>query len=71
MLEIRVAADGFLPQMVRTIVGALLQVGQGRRYPEWISELAAGRIGVSAGGAPPMGLTLSQVGFAGDVLDDD
>ena len=72
VLEIRVAADGFLPQMVRTIVGALLQVGQGRRYPEWISELLAGqdrRLGPVA--APPHGLTLSQVGFAGDVLDDD
>ncbi len=43
VLEIRVAADGFLPHMVRNIVGALLQVGQGRRYPEWIGELLAGR----------------------------
>ena len=72
VLEIRVAADGFLPHMVRNIVGALLQVGQGRRYPEWISELLAGRdrrLGPVA--APPHGLTLSRVGFAGDVLDDD
>jgi tRNA pseudouridine38-40 synthase len=72
VLEIRVAADGFLPHMVRNIVGALLQVGQGRRYPEWISELLAGkdrRLGPVV--APPQGLTLSRVGFAGDVLDDD
>jgi tRNA pseudouridine38-40 synthase len=72
VLEIRVAADGFLPQMVRSIVGALLQVGQGRRSPEWISELLAERdrrLGPVV--APPHGLTLSRVGFAGDVLDDD
>ena len=71
VLEIRVAADGFLPHMVRTIVGALLQVGQGRQYPEWISELLAEqdrRAGPVA--APAQGLTLSRVGFAGDVLDD-
>jgi tRNA pseudouridine38-40 synthase len=71
VLEIRVAADGYLPQMVRSIVGALLEVGQGRRYPEWISELLAGRdrrLGPVA--APPQGLTLSRVGFVGDVLDD-
>ena len=71
VLEIRVSADGFLPQMVRNIVGALLQVGQGRRYPEWISDLLEvqdRRLGPVT--APPQGLTLSRVGFAGDVLDD-
>jgi tRNA pseudouridine38-40 synthase len=72
VLEIRVVADGFLPQMVRTIVGALLEVGQGRRRPEWISELLAEpdrRLGPVV--APPHGLTLARVGFAGDLLDDD
>jgi len=71
VLEIRVAADGFLPHMVRNVVGALLQVGQGQRQPEWISEVLAGhdrRFGPVA--APPQGLTLTRVGFSGDVLDD-
>jgi len=71
VLEVRVAADGFLPQMVRNVVGALLQVGRGRRDPEWISELLAGqdrRLAPAA--APPHGLTLVRVGFAGDVLED-
>lgn len=71
VLEVRVAADGFLPQMVRNIVGALLQIGQGRRYPEWISELLVEqdrRLGPIV--APSRGLTLSRVGFAGDVLED-
>jgi tRNA pseudouridine38-40 synthase len=72
VFEMRVAADGFLPHMVRNIVGALLQVGQGRRDPEWISELLAEqdrRLGPVM--APPHGLMLTRVGFAGDVLDDD
>ena len=72
VLEVRVAADGFLPRMVRNVVGALLQVGQGQRDPEWISELLAGqdrRFGPVA--APPHGVTLLRVGFAGDVLEDD
>jgi tRNA pseudouridine38-40 synthase len=72
VLEIRVAADGFLPHMVRNIVGALLVVGQGQREPKWIDELLAERdrrFGPVM--APPHGLTLTRVGFAGDVLDDD
>jgi tRNA pseudouridine38-40 synthase len=72
VLEVRVAADGFLPHMVRNIVGALLLVGQGQQDSEWISELLAERdrrLGPIA--APPYGLTLSRVGFAGDVLDDE
>jgi tRNA pseudouridine38-40 synthase len=72
VLEVRVVADGFLPHMVRNVVGALLQVGQGQRDREWISELLVAkdrRFGPVA--APPHGLTLLRVGFAGDVLDDD
>jgi tRNA pseudouridine38-40 synthase len=72
VLEVRIVADGFLPHMVRNVVGALLQVGQGQQDPEWISEILAGqdrRIGPVA--APPHGLTLLRVGFAGDMLDDD
>jgi tRNA pseudouridine38-40 synthase len=72
VLEIRVAADGFLPHMVRNIVGALLDVGQRRRNPEWVSELLVERdrrIGPVM--APAHGLTLTRVGFSGDLLDDD
>jgi len=72
VLEVRVAADGFLPHMVRNIVGALLEVGQGRRNPEWINEVLAvrdRRFGSVM--APARGLTLSRVGFSGDLLDDD
>src|SRR5215207_2416613 len=72
VLEVRVAADGFLPHMVRNIVGALLQVGQGQRHPEWMGELLAGRDRrFCPVAAPPQGLTLVRVGFVGDVLDEN
>jgi tRNA pseudouridine38-40 synthase len=70
-LEIRVAADGFLPRMVRNIVGALMDVGQHRRESAWIGEvLAAGDRRSGSVVAPAHGLTLWRVGFDGDVLDE-
>jgi tRNA pseudouridine38-40 synthase len=72
VLEVRVAADGFLPHMVRNIVGALLDIGQGRRDPDWITGLLAARDRrFGAVMAPAHGLTLTRVGFSGDLLDDD
>jgi tRNA pseudouridine38-40 synthase len=72
VLEVRVAADGFLPHMVRNIVGALLDLGQGRRNPGWIDELLAKRDRrFGSVMAPPQGLTLTRIGYSGDVLDDD
>lgn len=71
VLEIRVVADGFLPRMVRTMVGALVEVGQERRDPAWIDELLAlrdRRAGPPV--APPQGLTLWRVGFGGDSIED-
>jgi tRNA pseudouridine38-40 synthase len=71
VLEIRVAADGFLPHMVRTIVGALVEVGQGRRDPSWIEDVLAARDRRAAPmAAPPQGLTMWRVGFADDHLED-
>ena len=70
VLEIRVVADAFLPRMVRNIVGALVEVGQGRQDPGWITDLLAARdrrLGSVV--APPHGLTLWRVGFDGDVID--
>jgi len=72
VLEVRVAADGFLPHMVRNIVGALLDVGQGRRNAEWIDELLAERDRrFGSVMAPAHGLTLTRVGFSDDLVDDD
>lgn len=71
-LEFRIAADGFLPRMVRNIAGALVEVGQGRQDPSWIGEILAARDRRQGSEvAPAQGLTLWRVGFPGDALVDE
>lgn len=70
--EIRIIADGFLPQVVRTVAGALADVGRHKRSPAWIDELitaADRRLGPKT--APPHGLMLWRVGYGDDVPDQD
>lgn len=70
LIEIRVAADGFLPKMVRNITGALIEVGSGRQSSDWIAELIACRDRRRAGmTAQAHGLTLWRVGYDGDLPD--
>ena len=62
---IEVEGNGFLKQMVRNIVGSLLQVGRGFREPEWIAQVLAARDRSAAGPtAPASGLTLVRVEYA-------
>lgn len=62
--ELRVVGDGFLPHMVRNIVGALVVVGRGLQPPEWLqSMLGANDRAAIGAAAPPEGLTLWQVGY--------
>jgi len=69
-LEVRVIADGFLPRMVRSIVGALVEIGSGTRPPEWITQLLRERDRrLGPGTAPPHGLVLWRVGYGHDVPD--
>jgi tRNA pseudouridine38-40 synthase len=71
LLVIRAVADGFLPHMVRNIVGALVEVGRGRRDASWIAELLGSKD--RRGGpmtAPAHGLTFWGVGYGGDEPDD-
>lgn len=62
--ELRVVGDGFLPHMVRNIVGALVIVGRGLQPPQWLQSMlgASDRAAVGAA-APPQGLTLWQVRY--------
>jgi tRNA pseudouridine38-40 synthase len=64
LIELRVVADGFLPNMVRNIAGALLEIGTGKRTPGWIEELLEARDRRAAGKtAPANGLILWRVGY--------
>lgn len=67
VLQARVQADAFCHSMVRSLIGALLAVGDGRRHADWPASLLrqstrAGDVQV----APPHGLTLTEVGYPPD-----
>jgi tRNA pseudouridine38-40 synthase len=63
-VTIDVAGDGFLYNMVRTIVGTLIEVGRGTREIQWPAEVLAARDRRRAGQtAPPHGLFLVGVEY--------
>ncbi|UQS27780.1 tRNA pseudouridine(38-40) synthase TruA [Amycolatopsis thermalba] len=65
VVEAEVSADAFCHSMVRSLVGAMLLVGDGRRPVEWPAELLRGRVRDSAV-APAHGLTLTGVDYPPD-----
>lgn len=70
--ELRIVADGFLPHAVRTITSALVEIGRGKRTPEWLGHLIeAGDRRLGPQTAPPHGLVLWRVGYGDDVPDPD
>ncbi|MGY1737667.1 tRNA pseudouridine(38-40) synthase TruA [Geodermatophilus sp. SYSU D00684] len=67
LVTVRASADAFCHSMVRSLVGSLVAVGEGRRAPEWPAGLLdrrerAGEVVV----APPGGLTLVRVDYPDD-----
>ena len=63
-ISIVLIGNGFLRNMVRIIVGTLIEVGEGKRSAESIKEvLAAKDRGVAGKTAPAHGLCLSKVGY--------
>ena len=63
-LEIGVSGNGFLYNMVRIIVGTLVEVGQGKREPSSVADAIASCDRQKAGHtAPPQGLYLDEVFF--------
>jgi tRNA pseudouridine38-40 synthase len=64
-ITIEVEADGFLYNMVRAIVGTLVQVGRGEQPETWPGEvLRAADRGAAGPTAPPQGLCLVSVEYA-------
>jgi tRNA pseudouridine38-40 synthase len=67
LLVLTIIADAFCHSMVRSIVGAMLAVGEGRRPPQWpasLLDLRARATDVAV--AAPHGLTLEQVEYPPD-----
>ncbi|WP_227984276.1 tRNA pseudouridine(38-40) synthase TruA [Nocardia spumae] len=67
LLTAYVSADAFCWSMVRSLVGAVLAVGEGRRTPEWVETLLAQRSRASSVTvAPAHGLSLIAVDYPAD-----
>jgi tRNA pseudouridine38-40 synthase len=61
-VELELVAEGFLRGLVRSLAGALAEVGRGERPPEWVGEVLRARDRRRAPRtAPAGGLTLMEV----------
>jgi tRNA pseudouridine38-40 synthase len=64
VVQLEIEANGYLYNMVRNIVGTLVEIGQGRQSETWVAEVLAAcdrrRAGTTA---PPQGLFLVSVGY--------
>jgi tRNA pseudouridine38-40 synthase len=67
LLAAHVSADAFCWSMVRSLIGALLAVGEGRREPDWCATLLTAQHRSSEfAAAPARGLTLIGVDYPPD-----
>ncbi len=65
ILSFRITADAFMRNMVRILVGTMLEVSNGRRTPKSFTKLLEGAPRSAAGDtAPPHGLYLESVSYA-------
>ncbi|HVL98818.1 MAG TPA: tRNA pseudouridine(38-40) synthase TruA [Egibacteraceae bacterium] len=65
LVTLNVAGKAFCHQMVRSVTGCLVPVGQGSRAPDWVADVVAAGDRQAVGRvAPPHGLTLVGVSYA-------
>ncbi len=64
LLKLTISADRFLRNMVRAIVGTMVEIGNGKMQPEDLRAVIERKHRNAAGGsAPPQGLFLVDVGY--------
>ena len=63
-----VRADAFCHSMVRSLVGCLIAIGEGRQSVGWAAEVLSGQDRRSVTVVHPHGLTLEEVGYPADEL---
>lgn len=67
LLEFTIVADAFAHNMVRSLVGASVQIGRGKRTVDWFAEKIATPLREgSTGPIAPCGLTLEYVAYPPD-----
>ena len=65
-LTVKITGDGFLYNMVRIIVGTLVDVGLGKIQPDEVQDIIASKDRKKAGHtAPPQGLYLKEIYYRG------
>jgi tRNA pseudouridine38-40 synthase len=63
-ISIEIEGNGFLYNMVRAIAGTLIEVGGGRKKPEWVRDVIAARDRCAAGPTlPAKGLCLVEIKY--------
>jgi tRNA pseudouridine38-40 synthase len=66
-----ITADRFLRNMVRAVVGTLLEIGQGKRSVSWMHEVIKRKNRSLAGSsAPAHGLYLTDIGYPKNIFID-
>ncbi|MDA8216338.1 MAG: tRNA pseudouridine(38-40) synthase TruA, partial [Dehalococcoidales bacterium] len=66
-VEIAIAADAFLPHMVRNIVGTLVWLGTGKvDLPAFVRIIRTGKRSLAGPTAPPQGLYLTRVNYGNE-----
>jgi tRNA pseudouridine38-40 synthase len=71
-LVFTIEGNGFLPHMVRNLVGSLVVIGMGDAPVDWLETLLRGRDRrLAAPTAPPHGLILWQVRYSRDDDEQD
>lgn len=69
LLVIRITANSFVQQMVRSIVGTLVRVGEGKLEPDAVGDILEARDRAAAGPvAPPHGLFLVAVTYPDELV---
>ncbi len=72
LVEFWIEADAFMRNMIRVLVGTMLEVGDGRRSVEQFADLLTGRSRAEAGQTtPPHGLHFVGAGYGGERILPD
>jgi tRNA pseudouridine38-40 synthase len=72
LITYEITGNGFLRHMVRAIAGSLVDIGSGRRSPQWLHDVVASCDRTKAGPtAPAHGLFLVRVDYAGAASPED